>query len=182
MRFITEDDLRAAYKKHPFPSYETKAGERLTPGGRQFLNDRGVKIKDSVETAQPMDGTTHQAQDKASPIHGAPYPLEEAIIRSVRARFLEAGASLLDMDVLAAREIFELERSLAGITQEMPDSGPPWASCTGITQENRDSQLEDCFEVTGFHVQSPRGREIALLHCLRCELRILSCTLPVDKK
>ncbi len=102
MRFITEDDLRAAYKKHPFPSYETKAGERLTPGGRQFLNDRGVKIKDSVETAEPMDGITHQAQDKASPIHGAPYPLEEAIIRSVRARFLEAGASLLDMDVLAA--------------------------------------------------------------------------------
>ena len=30
MRFITEDDLRLAYKEHAFSVYEAKAGERLT--------------------------------------------------------------------------------------------------------------------------------------------------------
>ena len=44
MRFITEEDLKVAYKKEPFTTYDTKAGERLTPGGRQFLLDKGIKI------------------------------------------------------------------------------------------------------------------------------------------
>ena len=43
MKFITENDLRALYKAQPFSSYDPKEGERLTPGARQFLIDRGIK-------------------------------------------------------------------------------------------------------------------------------------------
>ena len=60
--------------------------------------------------------------------------------------------------------------------------GPACESCTGITPDNWDSQMEDCFEVTGFHAQSPRGREIVRLHRLRCELRVLAGMLPEDNK
>ena len=62
MRFITEDDLRLAYKEHAFSVYEAKAGERLTPGGRQFLNDHGIRMDDSAQ-AGPWMGRDKQVQD-----------------------------------------------------------------------------------------------------------------------
>ena len=46
MKFITEEDLRDLYKKQPFTDYDLKEGERLTPGARQFLVDRGVDMYD----------------------------------------------------------------------------------------------------------------------------------------
>lgn len=44
MKFITEDDLRDLYKKEPFMDYDLQPGERLTPGARQFLLDRGINL------------------------------------------------------------------------------------------------------------------------------------------
>ena len=46
MKFITEDDLRDLYKKEPFMDYDLQPGERLTPGARQFLLDRGINLND----------------------------------------------------------------------------------------------------------------------------------------
>lgn len=202
MRFITEDDLRLAYKEHAFSVYEAKAGERLTPGGRQFLNDHGIRMDDSAQ-AGPWMGRDKQVQDepigdKAPLFPIGRFPADIARIRCVQASFLQAGCELLDINVLTAQEIFELERQLAGISQAIQDGGahvgscpgadlgtaksPACDSCTGITPDNWASQMEDCFEVTGFHAQSPRGREIVRLHRLRCELRALACTLPEDDK
>ena len=42
MRFLTEEDLRLLYRNSPFAEYRIEPGTRLTPGGRQFLNDRGA--------------------------------------------------------------------------------------------------------------------------------------------
>ena len=44
MKFITEEDLRDLYKKQPFTDYDLPQGQRLTPGARQFLVDRGIKM------------------------------------------------------------------------------------------------------------------------------------------
>jgi hypothetical protein len=38
---------------------------------------------------------------------------------------------------------------------------------------NFSDDLEDCFEISEFHVQLEKGREIVLLHRLRCELNEL---------
>ena len=46
MKFITEEDLRDLYKKQPFTNYDLQPGERLTPGARQFLVDRGINMYD----------------------------------------------------------------------------------------------------------------------------------------
>ena len=37
MHFITEFELRASYKKHPFTSFDLKPNIRLTPEAKQFL-------------------------------------------------------------------------------------------------------------------------------------------------
>ena len=49
MKFITEEDLRDLYKKQPFTDYDLKEGERLTPGARQFLVDRGCLLYTSLD-------------------------------------------------------------------------------------------------------------------------------------
>ena len=53
MKFITEEDLRDLYKKQPFMDYELQPGERLTPGARQFLLDRGINLYDDDPFLNP---------------------------------------------------------------------------------------------------------------------------------
>ena len=53
MKFITEEDLRDLYKKQPFMDYDLQPGERLTPGARQFLLDRGINLYDDDPFLNP---------------------------------------------------------------------------------------------------------------------------------
>ena len=55
-------------------------------------------------------------------------------------------------------------------------------ACTGIGPENCRKCLADCFEITGFHAQSPNGRVVIRLHVLRSRLRKLERELPDDRK
>ena len=43
MKFLTEADLRAQYRISAFSEYRPEPGTRLTPGARQFLNDRVLR-------------------------------------------------------------------------------------------------------------------------------------------
>ena len=40
----------------------------------------------------------------------------------------------------------------------------------GINEDNFSSELGPCFEMTSFHIQMAKGKEMLLLHRLRCEL------------
>lgn len=180
MRFITEDDLREIYKNAPFTTYEPKEGTRLTPGAREFLGDRGIRLYDEVKT--PGSGTRGACG-------GTGVDSGQAAFRSVQALFLQIGSELLDLDVLMAQEVFALERRLNELASEPSASiqsglEPEWVPCTGIRQENVETCLEDCFEITGFHAQTEKGRQIVRLHRLRCALRELELVpeLSGDRK
>ena len=68
MKFITEEDLRDLYKKQPFTDYDLKEGERLTPGARQFLVDRGVDMYDRNDPMAVLDA---QKKEKAKAAQAA---------------------------------------------------------------------------------------------------------------
>lgn len=91
-------------------------------------------------------------------------------------------------NVLTAKELFELERALAVVevagenARENAGSAVKCAACEGIGPENAGELLEDCFEITGFHAQAERGREIVRLHGLRCALRQLEPVLPEEQR
>ena len=68
MKFITEEDLRDLYKKQPFTDYDLKEGERLTPGARQFLVDRGVDMYDRNDPMAVLDA---QKKDKVKAAQAA---------------------------------------------------------------------------------------------------------------
>lgn len=45
LKFITEEDLRALYRKEAFDFYQVSENQRLTPGGRQYLLDKKIEIR-----------------------------------------------------------------------------------------------------------------------------------------
>lgn len=211
MRFITEEDLRARYRNEHFTSYRLEPGTRLTPGARQYLSDLGIRMPEEEQkfkkhfftgqekksenvseksqeiTAVPLQNPSGASTDTVAGTQEWKYAL-----KSIQARFLETGIEFLSQDVLMAQEIFELERVLSEIgreEQEKEKAGIAWKSerkicqaCSGISPEQDAMEFPDCFEVTGFHAQSPRGREIVRLHLLRCELREFAIRLPDQKR
>ena len=75
--------------------------------------------------------------------------------------------------MLLAQRIFVMERCLAGLSEEAETCLLPCQACSGICPDNFSEEMEDCFEITAFHVQSDRGLDLIRLHRLRCLLREL---------
>lgn len=188
MKFLTEEDLRLLYRKAPFDTYSPAPGMRLTPGGRQFLNDRGVKIREEGGGSGKRCGTESVRAERAAATEGKTVSGQRRdaglAIRCIQAMFLQAGIDLLPESVLTAQELFNLERALAAAAGSAGDCHfiPEFSACGGISRENAGELLPDCFEVTGFHAQSERGREIVRLHRLRCALRQLEPDLEPGQR
>ena len=193
MRFITEEDLRQRFRRERFTEYEPEAGTRLTPGARQFLSDRGIRLTETENGVRPGNGQTGfgkkeagsslkqneqpretEAEERLQGAHPAEeLPCWQLELGNLQADFLQAGLDLQREDVLVSKEIFELERNLARLAsgEEMAEGERRWEmlcpACTGIGPENCRKCLADCFEITGFHAQSPNGRVVILRSRLR---------------
>ena len=75
MRFLTEEDLRLLYRNSPFAEYHIEPGTRLTPGGRQFLNDRGFGFVE-IARLRGEAGWQGSPEQKRREIHPQPpHPL-----------------------------------------------------------------------------------------------------------
>ena len=181
MKFITEEDLRTIYKDKPFSSYEVEVGTRLTPGARQFLQDRHISVFSADGTAmQEGDGIVVGAWKNRAGAGGNVTPdllnkkRLEACLKSTGALFLQTASDLLPTDPVAAQKVLELADNFNDI-KKMHEEGRSFPAltctpCSGINGDNFSSDLGDCFEITSFHIQTVKGKEILLLHSLRCAL------------
>jgi len=173
MKFITEDDLRILFRREPFTTYDLPAGTRLTPGARQFLVDKKIPISDDPMMVKRKNEKPAEKKEEAP---------EKEICRdrfllkkkALQAQFLETGLELLNRDVLLAEQIFALERKLSDLGKEGREVEFEFEPCTGFHKESFNKPSDDCFEITGFHAQSEKGKEIVLLHRLRCSVRELA--------
>jgi len=170
MKFITEDDLRHKYREAPFLEYPYQEGSRLTPGGRQFLLDRGVKIG---ERCSGIGKPEYHAQVKPDgSCEAEPDIRVKLALQTSSAGFLQAGVDLLETDLLLAQEMFAMEQYLTRLIkgEEQPEKldGQP---CTGLYPGNFSQNTGICFEINSFHAQTDKGREIVKLHYLRCLLQ-----------
>ena len=221
MKYITEADLRNVYRTAPFTTYETEPGTRLTPGARQFLGDRGIRVPDEIPAAKRFGDSgaggkkplyfwrqeetmverdadsisadaaeTAAATDSREGDERCPEPKDLNItpekkallnrLKSAQALFLESGLQFKEHDVLLAQRIFVMERCLAGLTADEETCLLPCQACTGICPDNFSEDMEDCFEITSFHVQSDRGMDLIRLHRLRCLLRELGLSVEQE--
>ena len=178
MKFITEEDLRDLYRKQPLTNYDLQKGERLTPGARQFLVDRGIDMYDigerrSVQTVK-QTGKTVSGKPDCGEQSGKKLRCR---MSSLRALFLLTAKELLTEDVCASQQLMGLFRQLEALSK-FPEGICDAAdlaciACSGINGENFSGGLGDCFDITEFHMQMENGREMLLLARLRSETEIL---------
>ena len=177
MKFITEDDLRDQYRKEPFAEYVIEPGTRLTPGARQFLADRQIFLPDDDPLLMAKNAAKAKAE-AAQKEAAKPALCSKKLtsrLKSVEALFLAIAEDLLGRDVLLTQKLISLKKTFTDIINSL-DGGKPsdpliCESCTGICEENFSQDLGDCFEITEFHIQLAKGKEIISLHRLRCALR-----------
>lgn len=178
MKFITENDLRDLYREGPFTNYEIELGARLTPGARQFLTDHGIKISDALYTGQNVDKNVISEELKPMLLKPESNWKKKKLyskMKSMEALFLMTEEELLSRDILLAQSLINLGRQFTNIKNALEGKGTleklDCKECTGINSDNFSYDLDDCFEITDFHVQLERGRDIVILHRLRSELR-----------
>lgn len=178
MKFITEDDLRILFRREPFTSYNLPGGTRLTPGARQFLVDKKISFSDDYMSVKKK---TFKLEDKKEETKELKAKKQEAGVgllelkkRTLQAQFLETGLAIMERDVLLAQQVFDLERLLSDVGKERTEEINTCKVCTGFHNDNINEAFDDCFEITGFHAQSEKGKEIIMLHRLRCSVRELS--------
>lgn len=174
MKYITEDVLRDIYRKEPFTSFDLEKGTRLTPGARQFLADRGINM---FEDGSYMDMGNGTPITKKAIADAKCKDKREKFLLSLDtliSHFLMIGQELCQHDILLAKEVLDMGeclRELKTATSGTPFAEVQWHDCSGMKSEDKDKDLGDCFEMTAFHVQMPKGREVVLLNRLRSQLR-----------
>lgn len=65
MRFVTEGELRDAWREEPFATYRLPEGARLTPGARQFLIDFRIEAPSAGAPASGGQGDAHPSSAEA---------------------------------------------------------------------------------------------------------------------
>ena len=181
MKFITEEDLRDLYKKQPFMDYDLNPGERLTPGARQFLLDRGINLYDDDPFTNPGFKKA-DSKKAAGPIAGRKHRKYCSRIKILQALFLLTAEELMKQDVCMAQQVTELYRYFGNFrkaadgTCDAPDLG--CTACTGINEDNFSQCIGECFEITEFHMCLEKGHQILLLHRLRSYLEEFDTDLP----
>lgn len=186
MKFITEEDLRDLYRKQPFTNYDLSPGERLTPGARQFLVDRGVNMYDPsdpfIKGKGKEDPPSAQKSQQNEAAGGRKKKKFCSRMKSLKALFLLTAEELLTKDVCMSQQLTELYRQFACLGSAADGKCEAkdlcCTPCSGINGENFSESLGDCFEVTEFHMQMERGRQMLLLDRLRSELSELDADLP----
>ncbi|WMT40307.1 cobalamin adenosyltransferase [Paenibacillus sp. D2_2] len=180
MKFITEMELRNMYRMEPFASYMVEHGSRLTPEARQFLTDRQVAV--SYGTQDQVQKQDQEQEPQPNPEQQVEKPdwrgrKLRCQMQSVSALFLLTGQELLERDVLLAQKVLELSRLFSALLKGEGDgistADLSFQGCTGMIADVLFEDAGDCFEVTVFHIQLEKGREIALLHRLRSVLQEL---------
>lgn len=167
MKFITEIDLRSLYKDDPFTYYKIKPETKLTPGARQFLVDKKINIS---------EGTLMDSVEKKEFVEEKDWGKEKLILKakSIEAVFLLTAEEFLDIDVLLSQDIITLSKEFTNVRNALEGKEPieyiDCNKCTGIDEDNFSQTLDDCFNITSFHIQLDKGKEIIVLHRLRCIL------------
>jgi ethanolamine utilization cobalamin adenosyltransferase len=181
MKFITEDDLRDLYRKEPFTKYDLGPGERLTPGARQYLMDKGINMfDDGPYVNKPVTSVKPQV---AAPEKSCTWKKKKihCRLRSTQALFLQTSEELLSGDATVGESLLELSKQFASVVSEIEGKGKAedlcCDECTGIKADNFSLDIDDCFEITEEHLQLKKGRDIVILHRLRCMVREIEPTL-----
>ncbi|AET70793.1 ethanolamine utilization cobalamin adenosyltransferase [Desulfosporosinus orientis DSM 765] len=175
MKFITEMELREVYRREPFTTYVMEPDTRITPGARQFLVDRRVTLSET----QPGDEETVNL-DSPQQVQVEKTRCSQRLLRKMErmeslfllmAAEVGSGEAILSEEVLALGRYFQKVRR-AEEEQRAPDTLQFWGWSAEEIKE-RSAGLEEQVDISEFHLELEKGRDVAVLNYLRASLREL---------
>lgn len=176
MKFITEEYLRDLHRKEPFDTYKLQQGQRLTPGAAQYLSDRRIKMNDDALKSNKNVSKSNQAET-IKETENNNLNLNKKLcykLKSMEAVFLVTGSEILKDDIILAQNVINLRKKISNIRNVVNGKGilEPihCKECTFMNSSNFTTELEDCFEITEFHMQLEKSNAILKMHTLRCAL------------
>lgn len=188
MKFITEEYLRDLYRKEPFNTYKLEQGQRLTPGAAEYLSDKGIKLSDdskvnaniSPKNSAKTPEETSKEIIKDMGNSDVKFNLNKKLclkLKSMEAKFLVVSSEILKEDIILAQSVINLGRKISNIRNVLDGKGtlePIYLKeCTGMNSSNSEADLDDCFEITEFHMQFPKSNAILKMNVLRCAVQEL---------
>lgn len=176
MKFITEEYLRDLHRKEPFDTYKLQQGQRLTPGAAQYLSDRRIKMNDDALKSNKNVSKSNQAET-IKETENNNLNLNKKLcykLKSMEAVFLVTGSEILKDDIILAQNVINLGKKISNIRNVVDGRGVlepiHCKECTFMNSSNFTTELEDCFEITEFHMQLEKSNAILKMHTLRCAL------------
>ena len=167
MKFLTEDDLRVAYRNGPFEAFTIHKNTRLTPGAKTFLMDRKIQIIDeNIRVQKGIKSCKGTAKvDKKVDKRNVHYAsLDEGQWFAIRCELLETAYDLTDTDVALAEELTLLERYLADSILETEMQLTPILT-VGQESENMDkSVIVGNLSNVGLFLKTAKGRVLTKLY------------------
>lgn len=101
LKFITEEYLREKYKNKPFDSFIIENNEKLTPGGKEYLLDKKIKIENSEEKNKKFDKSINKSHLYK--------------IKSINMEIYSLICEFLKKDIKVANELLEISKILKNI-------------------------------------------------------------------
>jgi ethanolamine utilization cobalamin adenosyltransferase len=175
MKFITEEYLRDLYRKEPFNTYKLQQGQRLTPGAAQYLSDKRITMNDD-DSKKNKDVSQDNQTETIKQEGNNNLNLKKLCckLKSMEAVFLVTSSEILREDIILAQNIINLGRKISNIRNVVEGKGALESiyckECTGMNSLNFMTELDDCFEITEFHMQLEKSGVILKMHTLRCAL------------
>lgn len=166
LKFITEQYLREIYKKMPFEIFKLEKEQRLTPGGRQFLTDKRIKIESVEEvknTKNDLKGKTETTKDKNKEkvvfIKKDKYFYK---IKSLESQLFSLVSENLDKNISLAQRLLEITRNFRNLNRE-----------NNLKEERKkDVMLED-INIHDIYIHNKNAVEIFKLHSILYEITYL---------
>lgn len=166
LKFITEQYLREIYKKMPFEIFKLEKEQRLTPGGRQFLTDKRIKIESVEEvknTKNDLKGKTETTKDKNKEkvvfIKKDKYFYK---IKSLESQLFSLVSENLDKNISLAQRLLEITRNFRNLNRE-----------NNLKEERKkDVMLED-INIHDIYIHNKNAVEIFRLHSILYEITYL---------
>ncbi|MGX7058414.1 hypothetical protein [Vagococcus humatus] len=176
MHFITERELKANYRQHPFTHLLLKKTERLTPEAKQFLVDQGIKVscdEDQVEVAMTKKSNKPEELAKSESVSGL---TDLSLSLSYQyellyTEFLEAGLLANGIDFTISQQLFSLGNCLRDISSDkiLPMSSYELPS----TETEIEEVINTSYQLTMLHALSERGPLLIKLNQLKIKVECL---------
>lgn len=172
LKFITEQYLREIYKKTPFEIFKLEKEQRLTPGGRQFLVDKRIKVENKEEKEEIKKVKEPKKEQVKFNKNINIIKVEEKInlkkskyvykIKSFESQLFSLVSENLEKNMPLAQKLLEVARSFRSLNKK-----------NSLKEEKIENIMLEDVEIHDIYIHNKNAVEIFKLHSILYEMSFL---------